>query len=303
VKVLKYSILILLTLTVFHTTSSGQVRKDDISGFSTLLVSPSARHAAMGESVGASGRDLFTLYSNPAGILNIPYLTVGAAHNEWIADFRSEYVGLVYHPSNFAIGFSINYGTVDDIERRTGPTDEPEGYFDLNDLVAGVTIARNLSEKLKLGLTSKIVYEKLDVYSSTGVAFDFGMQYMLMPEFMLGASFSNLGSSMKLDDEEFDLPRILRAGGSYRIKDFLISGDVVYPTDDDPHLHIGGEYSLSQIFFLRSGFQSGYDEKALAFGLGFEQKGFNIDYAYVPFKSDLGDTHRISLTYSLLKED
>ncbi len=295
--------MILLILVISHNTSSGQVIKDDISGFSTLLVSPSARHAAMGEAVGSSGRDLFTLYSNPAGILNIPYFTVGAAHNEWIADFRSEYVGLVYHPSDFAIGFSINYGTVDDIERRTGPTDEPEGYFDLNDLVAAATIARNFGERLKLGITSKIVYEKLDVYSSTGVAFDFGMQYLLMPELIVGASLSNLGSSMKLDEEEFDLPKILRFGGSYRIKDFLVSGDLVYPTDDDLHLHIGGEYNLSQIFFLRSGFQSGYDEKALAFGLGFEQKGFNIDYAYVPFKSDLGDTHRISLTYSLLKEE
>ncbi len=302
-KIMKVSIIIILSLILFQGSLSGQVRKDDISGFSTLLVSPSARHAAMGEGVGSSGMDFFTLYSNPAGILNVPYLTVGAAHNEWIADYRSEYIGLVYHPSDFALGVSVNYGTVDDIERRSGPTDEPEGLFDLNDIVAGITIARNLGEKLKLGITSKIVYEKLDVYSSTGVAFDFGMQYLVRPELMIGASFSNLGSSMKLDDEEYDLPRILRGGASYRIKDFLISGDVVYPTDDDPHFHLGGEYNLSQMFFLRSGFQSGYEEKALAFGLGFEQEGFNIDYAYVPFKSDLGDTHRISLTYSLLKEE
>ncbi len=281
----------------------GQVVNDDISGFSILLVSPSARQAAMGEGYGSAADDLFSLYSNPAGILNVPYFTAGAAHNQWISDYRSEFVGLVYHPTNFALGFSINYGTVGGIERRSGPSDDPQGYFDLNDLVAGFTLAHSLGGNVMLGLTSKIVYEKIDVYSATGFAFDFGLQYHPMPELVVGASFSNLGTKMTLDDEEYDLPRLLRAGGSYRISDFLISADVVYPTDDDPHFHLGGEYVLNNMFYLRGGFQSGYDEKALAFGIGFVQRGFNIDYAYVPFKSDLGDTHRISLTYSLLKEE
>lgn len=281
----------------------GQVERDDISGFSTLLVSPSARQAAMGEGYGSSADDLFSLYSNPAGILNVPYFTVGAAHNQWISDYRSEFVGLIYHPTNFAVGFSINYGTVGDIERRSGPSEEPEGYFDLNDLVAGITLAHLVGENIMLGLTSKIVYERIDFYSATGFAVDLGLQYRPMPELVVGASFANLGTKMTLDEDEYDLPKLLRAGGSYRISDFLISADVVYPTDDDPHFHLGGEYLINKLFYLRGGFQSGYDEKALAFGLGFAQKGFNIDYAYVPFKSDLGDTHRLSLTYSLLKEE
>ena len=289
-------------LTVFQIVNA-QVVKDDISGFSTLTVTPSARHAGFGDAIGSVSGDLFSLYSNPAGIMNIDYLTVGAAHNEWIADYRSEFVGLAYHPGNYALGVSVNYGTVDDIERRTGPSEDPEGLFDLNDLVAGLTLARGFSDKLDAGVTAKIVYEKIDVYSATGFAVDFGIRYQVRPQLALGASFSNLGSKMKLDKEEYDLPKILRAGGSYRINELLIAADMVYPTDDDPHFHVGGEYNLSEMFYLRSGLQSGYDEKLLSFGIGFERKGFNIDYAYVPFKSDLGDTHRLSFTYSLLKED
>jgi len=281
----------------------GQAIKDDISGFSTLIITPSARHAGMGGGYGSTAGDLFSLHSNPAGILNIPYFTVGAAHNQWIADYRSEFVGLVYRPGDFALGVSIDYGTVGDIEKRSGPSDDPEGYFDLNDLVAGVTLAHFLGENLQFGLTSKIVYEKIDVYSSTGIAFDFGIQFRAMTELVLGAGISNLGTKMKLDEDEYDLPRILRAGASYYFRDFMISADVFYPTDDDPHFHVGGEYGFNKMLFLRSGFQSGYDDKALSFGLGIEQKRFNIDYAYVPFNSDLGDTHRISFTYSLLKED
>ncbi len=257
----------------------------------------------MGEGFGSAATDMFSLYSNPAGILNVPFFEVGFSHNDWIADYRSEYVGAVYHPSNLAVGLSVNYGTVGDIERRTGPTDDPIGYFDMNDIVAGFTVAHAFGPKLRLGVTSKLVYEKIDVYSATGLAFDFGMQYYVNRSLLVGASYSNLGSNLRLDEEEYELPRLLRAGAAYRISGFLLSGDVVYPSDDDPHFHFGGEYNFSSMFFLRSGFQSGYDEKALAFGLGIEQKGFNIDYAYVPFKSDLGDTHRISITYSLLKED
>jgi hypothetical protein len=283
--------------------ASAQVDRDDISGFSTLLVTPAARHAAMGNSTGSTAGDLFSLYSNPAGILSVDHFSVGFSHSEWIADYRSEYAGLVYHPSDFAIGLSVNYGTVGDIERRSGPTQEPEGYFDLNDLVAGLTMARAFSPQLRLGLSAKLVYEKIDIYSSTGFAFDFGFQYLVSSQLTLGASFANLGTKLKLDEEEYDLPRILRAGASYLIADFLISGDMIYPTDDDPHFHVGGEYNFNRMFYLRSGFQSGYDEKDISFGLGVNHRGINLDYAYIPFKSDLGDTHRISFTYSLSKEE
>lgn len=299
----KIAAITLLILLIFSNLAFAQSKESDIAGFSTLLVSPSARNSAMGEASGATAQDLLALYSNPAGITGTPYFSVGAAHVSWIADYRSEFVGIIYHPSNFAIGSQIYYGTVGDIERRTGPSDEPEGYFDLNDIVAGLSIAYQAGEFLTLGVTPKLVYQKIDIYSSTGVAFDFGMQYRIMPELVIGASFANLGSKLKLADEEYDLPKLLRIGASYRIRDFLISGEMFYPTDQDPHLHLGGQYNINDMFYLRSGFQSGYDDKSVSFGLGFEERGFNINYAYVPFKSDLGDTHRISLTYSILRED
>lgn len=299
----KTILLALMSIICLSASAWGQVDKDDISGFSTLLVTPAPRHAAMGNSMGSTAGDLFSLYSNPAGIINVRYFSAGFAHNEWIADYRSEFVGLVYRPSNYALGLSINYGTVGDIERRTGPTPEPEGYFDLNDLVAGFSFARAFGPATSVGVTVKLVYEKIDVYSSTGFAVDFGFQHHLSSQLAVGASFSNLGSKLKLDDEEYDLPRVLRAGAAYSLADFLLTGDVVYPTDDDPHFHVGGEYNFNRMFYLRSGFQSGYDEKNVSFGLGVDHRGIGLDYAYIPFKSDLGDTHRISFTYSLSKEE
>lgn len=295
--------MVILLFLVSSSLALSQTKEVDIAGFSTLLVSPSARHAGMGEASGATANDLMALYSNPAGITGTPYLDVGAAHVSWIADYRSEFVAVAYHPSNFAIGTSIYYGTVGDIERRSGPSDEPEGYFDLNDIVAGVSLAYQMSEFLSIGITPKIVYQKIDIYSSTGIAVDFGMQYRLMPDLLVGASFANLGTKLKLQDEEYNLPKLLRAGASYFIREFKISGEVFYPTDCDAHLHIGGQYNINNMFYLRSGFQSGYDDKSVSFGLGFEEKGFNLNYAFVPFKSNLGDTHRLSITYSLLKED
>jgi hypothetical protein len=300
---LKIAGMLAIALLLFSSIAFGQTKEVDIAGFSTLLVSPSARHAAMGEATGATAHDLLALYSNPAGIARATYFSVGAAHVSWIADYRSEFVGIVYHPSNFAIGSQIYYGTVGDIERRSGPSDQPEGYFDLNDIVAGLSIAYQAGDLLTLGITPKLVYQKLDIYSSTGIAFDFGMQYQVMPDLLLGASFANLGTKLKFKNEEYDLPRIFRGGVSYLIRDFQISGEVFYPTDDEAHLHIGGQYNINDMFYLRSGFQSGYDDKSVSFGLGFAERGFNINYAYVPFKSDLGDTHRIAITYSLLKED
>jgi hypothetical protein len=60
-------------------------------------------------------------------------------------------------------------------------------------------------------------------------------------------------------------------------------------------VHLGGEFGLYESFKLRSGYQSGYDEKTLSFGMGIKFKKYAIDYAFLPYKSDLGDVHCISL--------
>ena len=77
--------------------------------------------------------------------------------------------------------------------------------------------------------------------------------------------------------------------------DFRLGLDVVKPRDDDSKVHLGGEAGLHQTLKLRAGYQIGYDEKTLSFGMGVEFRNYAINYAFVPYKSDLGDVHYVSL--------
>ncbi|MBI1799910.1 MAG: hypothetical protein HYR73_09540, partial [Candidatus Eisenbacteria bacterium] len=46
---------------------------------------------------------------------------------------------------------------------------------------------------------------------------------------------------------------------------------------------------------LRGGWRTGDTESSWALGAGWAVKRVKLDYAFVPFRSDLGDTHRFSI--------
>jgi hypothetical protein len=81
--------------------------------------------------------------------------------------------------------------------------------------------------------------------------------------------------------------------------EILLVGDAVLPEHGDSRVHFGLEFEYSRMLALRFGYRSGYDNQNVSIGLGAKVQSFRVDYAYVPFYSDLGDTHRISLGFAL----
>ena len=107
-------------------------------------------------------------------------------------------------------------------------------------------------------------------------------------------------------DESFKLPSVVTLGLSYRPEKLqfesgglLLGVDLSKPVDNRLRIHLGGEWHLQDLVALRTGYGIGYDERGLAAGLGLHQGRWTIDYAWVPYSSDLGDTHRISLGIDL----
>ena len=64
-------------------------------------------------------------------------------------------------------------------------------------------------------------------------------------------------------------------------------------------MHFGVELWPHEIFALRGGFKTGYDEEAGSFGFGVKHQQYVLDYAFMPFsaESELGDAHRISVDW------
>jgi len=278
--------------------SAQSVEERDIASLAGLKIAPGAAQAGAAEAFGTVSTDAFSLYYNPAGAIMTGKYSTGIMHHEWIEDYRSEFVSGIISSGKVAIGASVLYNTIGDIERRNSATTDPLSLFDAQDIAAGLTGGFYLSDELSVGITAKVIYQKIDISSGTALAVDLGGYYRFTEQIELGLSVSNLGSKMKVDEEENDLPRLIRAGGAYRYRDARFGLNVVTPTDDDAHFHLGAENTFREVLTIRAGYASGYDVRSFALGFGIKHKFATLDYAFTPIESDLGNSHRFSLTFS-----
>ncbi|MFH2035753.1 MAG: hypothetical protein ABIJ45_05065, partial [Candidatus Zixiibacteriota bacterium] len=154
----------------------------------------------------------------------------------------------------------------------------------------------------------------------TGLAFDIGGKFTLVRDYYdnsqrvsAGIMIQNVGAQLSTFTSAGDkesLPTTIRAGGAAYLKGVpvMIAGDIIYPTDNDIFFALGLESSTLQPLYLRAGwtsFGSNYETNGttglagFSFGFGVDVKKMQISYTLVP-KSDLGTSHRITLTGGIM---
>jgi hypothetical protein len=277
------------------------------AGLAFLKMGVGARAVGMGEAFVAAYDDATALYWNPAGICELRGGQLALMHNEWFQDIRFEYLGAVLGRGLHAYGLSLSFNTVGEIERRVRASELPLDTFSSRDVALAFSYARKMNPRWNVGLSLKVLYEKIYLDDAWGWATDVGFLYHPpMEGLTAGGSILTLGPKMKLRSEKFNLPTIYKLGFRYSPTLFHFQGgdlalamDLSKPMDNQLRVHWGGELLLMDHIALRSGYQMGYDEKGFSAGLGVHQGRFRIDYAFVPYSSDLGTTHRISLGIEL----
>ena len=270
------------------------------TGAAFLKIGAGARAAGMADAYSAVAQHATATYWNPAGIAGITGNELHATHAEWISDVRYEYLAGVHGMKGHAVGFQLgllHMGTLDGRDDSGNFT----GSFRAYDTMAGISYAYRPARSLELGLTGKVIYQKIHDYSAVGFAGDLGLRYRTpVRGLVLAATATNIGTSMKFVEDEFSLPFQFRAGAAYRTRSVLsgliLSSDLRFPNDSDAKAHFGAELWLHEMIALRGGAKFGYDEEAGALGFGVKHRNFLFDYAFVPFSSssELGDTHRVS---------
>ncbi len=280
--------------------------EDGSTGLAFLKLGVGARAIALGDAyVGVSG-DVSSVYWNPAGLAGVEHIDLMFMHSEWFQGIRYEFLGGAqrFEHQTFAIGLTGLY--MDDLERREGPTSEPIGHFGVFDFAFTGSYARTLTDYLDVGASFKYLQEKIDDEIASGFAVDLGATYRVPPvdRLTIGAVVQNLGTQMQYIEDKFDIPLNFRTGLAYSIPaetlrgEFLAVTDLVVPSDGKTKLHFGLEYVYARTLALRFGYRTGWDNQNVSAGLGVNVKSFRLDYAYTPFYSDLGDTHRFSLAYA-----
>ncbi len=277
-----------------------------------LKIGVGARPAAMGDAYAAVSDDPNACFWNPAGITSIDKWSFTGMYLAWFLNSNYEFAAVVMPIDNMTnAGLSINMLNIPGFDSTGGlDTPAPASY----DLAVTLTLARNLGNLYtkdftigNISLGANLTYIKR---SLTGIdlgsqfSADFGLIANITDFMKFGIVMQDIGASLGEDPSPFNI----KAGGSWNIdisKDFsmLIAADLNKPVDvTNPEFQrwyfgIGTELRLTNYAFIRAGYKFGQEYQGLTAGCGFAIPGMgSLDYAFMPH-TELGNTHRASLSF------
>lgn len=302
---MRYQIILGLIIIIISIDLSAGYSKDNPAntGLSFLKIGAGSRAIGMGEAYVAIANDASGTYWNPAGLTQINGTELTFTHNKWLQDITNEFFAFTFQGGKNAFGISFMSNTIGGIERRVKASSEPLDVLNTHDIMLGLSFARKIGENVNYGLTVKYLYQKIYIENASGLAMDLGVQYKTpFSGLNAGFAFQNFGYISKLREESIQLPHTIRLGLAYQIPIQFLHGEFIFATDwikileSTSHFNIGFEYNFIKYFALRLGYQTGFDDKGIHGGFGVKFNRYQLDYAYVPFTSDLGNSHRISFS-------
>ena len=273
-----------------------------------LKMGVGGRATAMGGGFVALSDDGSSLFWNPAGMLGVQSLTVSASHNDWLMDISNDYVSLILPGrTNERIGLSVSALTMGEQPVRT--LENPEGtglVYNVMDLAISAAYARQVTDRLSMGLTGKFI--QLNAYNESASTMAIDVGSILRSDFYglkIGTTLSNFGgdfqysgrdlilkadtdedingnysSDVDLRTEPWPLPLMIRIGVSM---DIIGTGDVLlpsrfsrltlaldaeHPNDGPEHLTLGAEYAVKEMVYFRAGYRHNYDLETFTMGTG-----------------------------------
>ncbi|MDD5772725.1 MAG: PorV/PorQ family protein [bacterium] len=303
VKTLLTIILIYFFITVYQVFAGSQ-DAGDAAAF--LKSGQSVRALGMGKAFTAIADDASASYWNPAGLAQLnknefmfmyskPFSLVSGIQNENIAFALPFSFDYNYENLKAAVGFNIIYSAVDGIKGYTEqalPTGEEFSNRDMAYLLScGVN---GLIQNTDLGITFKIISQKIYTYSDYGFGADIGSLYHWQ-NFRFGLVLQDvLQAKIKLKDTSDIIPVKLKTGIAYSIPDiFTVSMGLDLIRNRDLKEHFGIEYTIAKLVSLRGGYTT--DTNEITAGLGFKKEAYEINYAFARHE-ELENSHRVSLS-------
>jgi len=274
------------------TTGVAQNQRIGTSAASELLIPIGARDLAQGGASIASSSGMEAIHWNPAGVARMSGSAEGMFSTmQYIADINvaygavgakfGEFGSVALSLKNLSFG-DIPVTTVDDPEALTGASFSPT-Y-----ITVGLTYSRQITDAASVGVTAKLINETIARVSSTGFAFDLGVQYhglLNVQGLLLGITIKNIGPQMKYDGSgllrlaeasgglrpeqfykseaaSFELPSMIEIGAAYtgRVQDnmmYTVSGSYASNNLYVDEYRLGGEYGISMnevSLFARGGY-------------------------------------------------
>ena len=293
----------------------------DYAGYSGsfLRMGTSARSLAMGSGFTAEIDQGFTAYHNPAGLAFLNKRQLGFSYHALNLDRRlmmsSISTGL---PPTAGMGVAWVSSGVDNIQGRSTAGSKTQVLSTSEDAIF-ISFSQRITPWLALGINVKILSHQLPMNESQlagkGTGFDIG--FIVLPEEKLRFAFMvqdlntnyqwNTGDVFEGEGRVYkeSFPTMYRFGTTFTFRRIYIVGDIGVVANQDDILGVtmrfGGEYQLSENYFIRGGF--GNSRFSLGAGFNFTFLNLNdafFDYAVViePHSASQGMIHVFTYAFN-----
>lgn len=332
------SILLYLgVVSAVHAGLFGGFTKSGTTAGQFLKVQIGARAIGMGGAYVAAANDMSSIYWNPAGLDKVrPHGGVTFVHTNWLADTKFDFAAVAVRAGEFGV-FALSFTSLSMPDMKVRTEFEPEGtgeFFSAMDMALGVSYARALTDRFRMGFTAKYVRQQIWHMAASTMAFDIGILFRTDFDWLtLGMSISNFGPKLQyagkdvfvnydfnpeqwgdnanifanLQTDKWDLPLLFRFGLAMQLlqegaNQLTATAEARHPNDNTESVSGGIEYGFHRRFFLRAGYQTLFEdqsERGLTMGVGFvyylsSTVPLSLDYAYADW-GRLIAAHRFSI--------
>ncbi len=285
-KTIRLCLILAVTLSVML-PAQAQFNNVGTSAANFLKIPIGARGVGLGGAYVGIVDDASSLFWNVAGMANVVGHEVTFQTNYWLLDLRLDYLAGVFSLSDYdRLGISISYLSMGEMD-QTSPA-QPQGTglkFNAYDVAMGIAYARQITDRIALGIHAKYVREVISKSAASGLAFDVGIQYRgEWKNLRMGAAITNFGPDLRMEGEDlrvkldpypttgtnpedvplfletepFSLPIQFQFGVAitpYESESLSLTTilDVRDARDFNQEIRLGGELSVLNIFYLRGG--------------------------------------------------
>jgi len=310
-KRITFVVLLMLSAVVFQSVYASGSNRTGTGGAAQLLIPVGARDLAMGGATISTTAGIEALYWNPAGIAKSrTSANLMFSHMSYIADIGVDYGAASANFEGIGV-FAISIKSLSIGDMLVTTTQDPDGTgqtYSPQLFTAGATFAKQLSDRIAVGITANLVTEHIAEVSANSVAFNVGVMYDNLGGLnglSLGVAVKNVGPQLKYDgpglyvqgtvaDQNrsanlvqleaaaFELPSTIEFGVGYHYaladnSSVLFSGTFQNNNFSGDEYKGGFEYGYNNNFFARLGYDGSPSDQSPDYIYGFTA-GAGISY-------------------------